>query len=368
MAPRKEEPKASAPKEEARTNRLEQLPFVREGRTLETTFTELEREGKAGLYELLKRAINDMPGSFFGEDNRRWNGALRREQTDLLNEFRLHGGTDVYGSTFRRAKEKWDGEIRNSPPQQLTEEERTRVFEIPEGGAVLEIPGRKPVRIAFPQPGTAYFGAAPRMRTPVHLEPLFIYWIEEFSAEVERAVEAFSENPNTHMELQRITNTLRSFEVGPSGKLILQPMQANASGMDLLAKFEHAKSRLASRLAEIAKEHDIETTESGTVDISPLSNDGKLEWQRSVQLLAKVFDELVKKGYLKRPRTKDGQTSNEKFARILLAHFTFSDGKDRNIKNLARNLGGHAIGTTVAKFALPHSNKFVPVEQQTPPT
>lgn len=288
--------------EQARPERPQQPPFIMEGRTLENTFTELEREGKACLYELLKAAVGKMPRTFFSPDRRRWNGALHNEQRDLLTRFLCDGGTAVYGSTFQRAKAKWDAEVRTAPPRQLTEEERRYVIDVPEeqGG------------------GTIYIGAAPERGTTVPLENLFTYWIEEFAAEVENAVEAFSENPSTSTELQRITNALRSFEEGTNGKLILQPMQADATGKDLLAKFEHAKNRLALRLEEVANEHAAETP-------NPLSTAALFTWKGNPAELYVLFEELIGKGWIEVPKNR-GKRSRDKLARNIHSSFAFASG------------------------------------------
>lgn len=277
-----------------------------EGRTLENTFVELEREGKACLYELLKAAVGKMPRTFFSPDRRMWNGALHNEQRDLLTRFLCDGGTAVYGSTFQRAKAKWDAEVRTAPPRQLSEEERRYVIEVPPDPSTPTVPG-----------GTIYIGAAPERGTTVPLENLFTYWIEEFTAEVEKAVEAFSENPNTSAELQRITSTLRSFKVGKRGKLIRKPMQADAAGKDLLAKFEHAKSRLAARLEEVDTEHA-----NGTV---PLSTTPLFTWKGSPAELFVLFDELIGKGWIELPMSR-GKRSRDQLARTVHSSFAFAGG------------------------------------------
>ncbi len=295
--------------EQVRPERPQQPPFIMEGRTLENTFTELEREGKACLYELLKAAVGKMPRTFFSPDRRRWNGALHNEQRDLLTRFLCDGGTAVYGSTFQRAKAKWDAEVRTAPPRQLTEEERRRVIDVPEeqGG------------------GTIFIGAAPERGTTVPLENLFTYWIEEFAAEVENAVEAFSENPNTSTELHRITNALRSFEVGTNGKLILQPMQADATGKDLLAKFEHAKNRLALRLEEVANEHAAETPNA-------LSQGQRLKWRGNTSELCELIHLLAENNWIEVPK------SRRKLAERVHAVFQGTDGEPLDLESLRQYL------------------------------
>lgn len=309
MAARKKEPQAAATTEPVRPERPQQPPFVQGGRTLENTFTELEREGKACLYELLRAAVGKMPRTFFSPDRRRRNGALHNEQRDLLTRFVCDGGTAVYGSTFQRTKAKWDAEVRTAPPRQLTEEERRSVIDVPEeqGG------------------GTIYIGAAPERGSTVPLENLFTYWIEEFAAEVEQAVEAFSENPNASTELQRITNALRSFEVGTSGKLILQPMQADAAGKDLLAKFEHAKSRLALRLEEVANEHAAETPNA-------LGQGQRLKWQGNTSELCELIHLLAENNWIEVPK------SRSKLADRVHAVFQGTDGEPLDLASLRQYL------------------------------
>ena len=306
MAARKKEPQAAATTEQLRPERPQQPPFFMEGRTLEKTFTELEHEGKACLYELLRAAVGKMPRTFFSEKRRSWNGDLNDERKDLLNGFLRDGGTAVYGSTFLRAKARWDAEVRTAPPRQLSEEERRYVIDVPPDPSTPTAPG-----------GTIYIGAAPERGSTVPLENLFTYWIEEFTAEVEKAVEAFSENPNTSAELQRITSTLRSFKVGKRGKLIRKPMQADAAGKDLLAKFEHAKSRLAARLEEVDTEHA-----NGTV---PLSTTPLFTWKGSPAELFVLFEELVGKGWVEIPKNR-GKRSRDQLARNIHGAFQFSAG------------------------------------------
>lgn len=294
--------------EQVRPERPQQPPFIMEGRTLENTFTELEREGKACLYELLKSAVGKMPRTFFTTDRRRWNGALHTEQKDLLNRFLCDGGTVVYGSTFQRAKAKWDAEVKTAPPRQLTEEERRFVIDVPPDPSTPTVPG-----------GKIYIGAAPERGTTVPLENLFTHWIEEFTAEVETAVEAFSENPNASTEVQRITNALRSFEVGTNGKLILQPMQVDASGKDLLAKFDHAKNRLALRLEEVA-------------NVTPIMNNSTplFTWKGQPAELYALFEELIGKGWVEVPMNR-GKRSRDKLARSVHAGFAFASGNTTKV-------------------------------------
>ena len=327
--------------EQVRPERPQQPPFIMEGRTLENTFTELEREGKACLYELLKAAVGKMPRTFFSPDRRRWNGALHNEQRDLLTRFLCDGGTAVYGSTFQRAKAKWDAEVRTAPPRQLTEEERRSVIDVPEeqGG------------------GTIYIGAAPERGTTVPLENLFTYWIEEFAAEVEQAVEAFGENPNTFAELQRITNALRSFEVGTSGKLILQPMQADAAGKDQLAKFEYAKDRLVSRLTVIAGSIAV-ATNGTTATQGPTE---RLIWTSTTSAFAHIFTTLSNAGYFPIPRRggKENEPNFTGLARVLLQAFDVKgeDGKSLNVEQLRVRLRPSAPRplpeTKTVKFQIP---------------
>lgn len=279
MTTGKEGPQEPAWKERARRERPQQPSFIIDGRTLENTFTELEREGTTGLYELLKSAIRKMPHAFFNEHNRRWNGALTKEQSELQIQFLCDGGTEVYGSTFQRAKAKWDAEVSAAPPRPLTAEEQSRVFEIPEeqGG------------------GTLFIGGSPERGSTVQLENLFTYWIEEFTAEVEKAVKAFSDNPNAPAELQRITKMLRSFEVGTEGRFILQPMQADAAGKNLWAKFDHAKNRLVQRLERIAGEHMDPVATNGTTATQ------RVPWNDTAALLAYLLTELIEAEYITPP-------------------------------------------------------------------
>jgi len=314
MAARKKEPQAATTMDQVRPERPQQPPFIMEGRTLENTFTELEREGKACLYELLRAAVGKMPRTFFGEKNRLWNGALNDERKDLLTRFLCDGGTVVYGSTFQRAKAKWDAEVRTAPPRQLSEEERKFVIHVPADPSTPTVPG-----------GTIYIGAAPARGTTVPMENLFTYWIEEFTAEVESAVEAFSENPNVSTELLRITNALRSFEVGTNGRLVLQPMQADAAGKDLLAKFEHAKSRLVSRLEEIVKEHATETA-------NPLGQGQRLKWQGNTSELCELIHLLAENHWIEVPK------SRRKLAERVHAVFQGTDGAPLDLESLRQYL------------------------------
>lgn len=339
MAARKKEPQAAATMEQVRPERPEQPPFIMEGRTLENTFTELEREGKACLYELLKAAVGKMPRTFFTLDRRRWSGALHNEQKDLLIRFLCDGGTVVYGSTFLRARAKWDAEGRMAPPRQLTEEERRYVIDVPEeqGG------------------GTIHIGPAPERGTTVPLENLFTYWIEEFTAEVEKAVEAFSQNPNATTELQRITNALRSFEVGTNGKLILQPMQADAAGKDLLAKFEHAKSRLSLRLEETAA-----PLNSGRVAAAPARSSERLEWEGSTIEFITIMKMLVKRKYVELPSTggKQGEGNVSEFIRRFQQTFIVrkDDETEFTTEGLADRWRGRPMGVDREKqFDIPEA-------------
>ncbi len=326
--------------------RPQQPPFIMDGRTLVNTFTELEREGKACLYELLKAAVSKMPRTFFNPDRRMWNGALHNEQKDLLIRFLCDGGTVVYGSTFQRAKDKWDAEIRGAPDRQYSEEERRNVHEFPkeQGG------------------GTMFIGAPPEQGTTVPLENLFTYWIEEFTAEVEKAAEAFSENPNASAELQRITNALRSFEVGTKGKLILQPMQADAAGKDLWGKFEHAKSRLASRLEGIG-----ENVTSGTSTATVNRHTDRLPWTSSTAAFAHIFTTLSTAGYFPIPR-KGGKNNEPNFtglARVLLQAFDVKgeDGISLTAEQLRVRLTDAAprplAETKKAKFQIPEASVLI---------
>jgi len=270
---------------------------VTEGRDLVPAITELIREGKVCMYELVLSCV--------GRGMR--NSGIHpfiEERNNMILLFQNQNGTDPYGITHTRALRVWQAVVPYPPapdpdhPNKLVVHHYVGMLaadadhaQLPEGAKVVPATGK-----TDPEDG-------------------YRRWIEEFVAEVELCAQRFSDNEELRVELQRLVDELNTFEPGTAeGRKFLEQWAGKAEGKEGMATMKTGKDRLIRRLRELMEEQAPEPI----ADMGP-----RITWRGRPGELADLFHQLVVNGWIEEPRK--GRAT---LARQLLAMFKDRDGND----------------------------------------
>jgi hypothetical protein len=358
-----------------------------EGRDIAPAFTELIREGKACAYRLMGITAYTMTGGKINAGEH-----LFLERDGLLNGYRRDGGADHYSGTMDRAlrtytalvprlltdeeakayeerDKEWGKVAEKSTDFLLKYTSDMYVRHCEEHGVVdpkkaglrrfrvghYALPDMTDIQLrkyyaAHPWPawyrnGTIHeeqpandrnaegFPAGTKIiatSAQVFAEERIGRWAIEFAAEVEVCVERFADCDELPKELNRLIETLRSFEVGAGeAKAYVENLRSTGIGQEVIAMMQHGKNRLLQRLEEIAKEHATET-------INPLGQGQRLKWQGNTSELCELIHLLAENGWIEVPK------SRSKLADRVHAVFQGIDGEPLDLASLKQYLKGSA--------------------------
>lgn len=278
---------------------------VTEGRDLVPAITELIREGKVCMYELVLSCV--------GRGMR--NSGIHpfiEERNNMILLFQNQNGTDPYGITHTRALRVWQAVVPYPPapdpdhPNKLVVHHYVGMLaadadhaQLPEGAKVIPATGK-----TDPEDG-------------------YRRWIEEYVAEVELCAQRFSDNEELRVELQRLVDELNTFEPGTAeGRQFLERWEGTAEGREGMAIMRTGKDRLIRRLRELMEEQAPEPI----ADMGP-----RITWRGATGELAEVFHQLVVNGWIEEP-----QRGRATLARQLLTVFRDRDGNPFDAETLVK--------------------------------